>query len=48
MSRNVLKDEQWERIEDLFPDKRSNCGVAANNNWLFVGAVLWLARTGSP
>ena len=48
MSRMTLKDEQWERIKDLLPGKASNCGVTAKNNRLFVEAVLWIARTGSP
>lgn len=44
----MSKDEQWERIDELLPGKRSDCGVTANNNRLFVEAVLWIARTGSP
>ena len=48
MSRKVLTDEQWERIEDLLPGKKSDCGVTAKDNRLFVEAVLWIARTGSP
>ncbi|TKB59418.1 MAG: transposase [Nitrospira sp.] len=26
----------------------TNCGVAAKDNRLFIEAVLWIARTGSP
>jgi len=48
MSRKILKDEQWERIAELLPGKASDCGVTAKDNRLFVEAVLWIARTGSP
>lgn len=48
MSRRVVRDEQWKRIEDLLPGKKSDCGVTAKDNRQFVEAVLWIARTGSP
>jgi transposase len=48
MNRNVLRDDQWDRIEHLFPGKASDCGVTAKNNRQFVEAVLWIARTGAP
>ncbi len=48
MPRKMLRDDQWERIEDLLPGKASDCGVTAKDNRLFVEAVLWIARTGSP
>lgn len=48
MVRMVLSDEQWELIEDLLPGKPSDRGRTAKDNRLFVEAVLWLARTGSP
>lgn len=43
-----LRDDQWERIEHLLPGKSSDRGVTARDNRLFVEAVLWIARTGSP
>lgn len=43
-----LRDDQWERIKDLLPGKASDRGVTARDNRLFVEAVLWVARTGSP
>src|SRR3979490_3008544 len=46
--RKMLRNDQWERIEHLLPGKASDCGVTAKNNRLFVEAVLWIARTGSP
>ena len=48
MLRTVLKDEQWERIKDILPGKASDPGTTAENNRLFIEAVLWIARTGSP
>lgn len=48
MARTVLSDSQWERIKDFLPGKAGDCGVTAKDNRLFVEAVLWIARTGSP
>jgi transposase len=48
MSRKILRNDQWERIEDLLPGKTTDCGVTAKDNRLFLEAVLWIARTGSP
>ena len=46
--RLILKDHQWERMEPHLPGKRSDPGRTGADNRLFVEAVLWLARTGSP
>ena len=46
--RTILRDDQWEHIKDLLLGKSNDCGVTASNNLLFVEAVLWIARTGSP
>ena len=43
-----LRDDQFERIEAMLPGKRSDPGRSATDNRLFVEAVLWIARTGSP
>jgi len=48
MTRFWLRDDQFERIEALPPGKCSDPGRTAANNRLFVEAVLWMARTGSP
>lgn len=48
MPRKMLRDDQWERIEQLLPGKVSDRGVTARDNRLFVEAVLWVLRTGSP
>ena len=48
MIRTILRDDQWERIQDVLPGKASDCGVTAADNRLFLEAVLWVARTGAP
>lgn len=48
MPRKRIRDDQWERIKDLLPGKVTDPGVTAKNNRLFLEAVLWIARTGSP
>ena len=48
MPRKILRDDQWDRIQELLPGKVSDRGVTAKDNRLFVEAVLWIARTGSP
>ena len=48
MARNVLREDQWDRVKDLLPGKATDRGVTAKNNRLFLEAVLWIARTGSP
>ena len=44
----MLSDEQYERIAPLLPGKATDPGRTAADNRLFVEAVLWMARTGSP
>lgn len=46
--RLILKDHQWNRMEPHLPGKPTDPGRTGANNRLFVEAVLWLARTGSP
>ena len=46
--RFVIDDVQWEKIAPLLPGKRSDCGVTAKDNRLFMEAVLWRVRTGAP
>ena len=48
MIRKVLSDEQWARIADDLPGKEGDPGRSGKNNRLFVEAILWIARTGSP
>jgi transposase len=48
MVRKLLSDEQWRRIEQMLPGKPGDVGRSGADNRLFVEAVLWIARTGSP
>ena len=43
-----LRDDQWERMALHLPGKAGDPGRGGTDNRLFVEAVLWLARTGSP
>jgi putative transposase len=48
MIRHRLSDEQWVRIEHLLPGKPGDPGRSGNDNRLFVDAIIWMARTGTP
>ncbi|MGH8545054.1 MAG: IS5 family transposase [Gammaproteobacteria bacterium] len=48
MVRKVLRNDQWTRIAEMLPGKASDPGRTAADNRMFVEAVLWIARTGSP
>jgi transposase len=44
----MLTDSQWKRIAPLLPGKEGDPGRSGRDNRLFLEAVLWLVRTGSP
>lgn len=46
MRRYALRDDQWDRIQDLLPGRAGTVGVTAKNNRLFVEAVLYRYRAG--
>ena len=48
MTRMMLSDAQWERVAPLLPGKSGDPGRSGKDNRLFLEAVLWLVRTGSP
>ena len=48
MNRKLLPNDQWERIKDILPGKKGDPGKTGGDNRLFIEAVLWIARTGSP
>jgi len=41
-----LRDDQWERIQDLLLGREGHVGVTARDNRLFVEAVLYRYRAG--
>ena len=46
--RYALRDDPWERIQDLLPGSKGWVGVTAKNNRLFVDAVRYRYRAGIP
>lgn len=48
MDRFVLTDAQWARMEPHCLGKPTDPGRSGTNNRLFLEAVLWIVRTGSP
>ena len=48
MDRLILTDAQWEKMEPFCLGKPSDPGRTGSDGRLFVEAVLWIARTGSP
>lgn len=46
--RLVLRDDQWSKMERHCLGKSSDPGRSGGDNRLFLEAVLWVARTGSP
>ena len=48
MIREILKDDQWERIAPLLPGKEGDPGRSGEDNRRFLEGVLWLVRTGAP
>ena len=48
MYRYATSDNDFQRIAPLLPGQTGKPGRNANNNRLFIDAVLWIARTGAP
>ena len=48
MDRFCLTDAQWSKIEPFCLGKPGDPGRTGGDNRLFVEAVLWIVRTGSP
>ncbi len=46
--RFVVSDHVWKRLEPLLPGKGTDSGLTARDNRLFLEAVFWRVRTGSP
>jgi transposase len=47
MLRHRLTDEQWARIEDLFPQP-AKTGRPPRDRRVIVHAIFWVLRTGAP
>ena len=48
LHRHAISDESWNRIKDFLPGRAGCVGAPAEDNRLFVDAVLWIAKTGAP
>jgi len=48
MRRYGLRDDQWDRIKHFLPGRDGHVGVTAEDNRLFVEAVLYRYRAGIP
>ena len=48
MTRMMLTDAQWEKMEPHCLGKKSDPGRTGGDGRLFLEAVLWIARTGAP
>ena len=48
MIRYCLTDSQWRKIEPLCLGKKTDAGRTGGDGRLFIEAVLWIVRTGSP
>ncbi len=48
MTRMMLTDAQWAKMEPHRLGRRSNPGRTGGGGRLFLEAVLWIARTGAP
>jgi transposase len=46
--RFIIVDEVWEKVSPHLPGKATDCGVTAKDNRLFMEAILWRVRTGTP
>lgn len=47
--RYELTDQEWERIEPLFPpEKTGKLGHPPKDNCMMLNAMVWLARSGAP
>ena len=46
--RFAITNAVWERLSPHLPGKATDCGVTATDNRLFLEAILWRVRTGSP
>src|ERR1700739_917099 len=48
MNRTIIKDEDWARIEPLFPKKQTKRGRLSIDNRMMIEGILWVLRTGAP
>jgi len=47
IARYELSTEQWKKIKDFLPGKKTDPGRSGRDNRNFVNAVLWILRSGA-
>jgi len=47
VARYELSTEQWQKIEEILPGKKTDPGRTAVDNRKFIDAVLWILRSGA-
>ena len=48
MARNILSDDDWHRLKQLIPPKKTKKGRPRKDDRNVVEAILWILRTGAP
>jgi len=48
LHRHDISDHSWSIIEPYLPGRKDAWGRMAQDNRLFINAVIWILRTGSP
>ena len=46
--RHTITDDHLDKIKDALPGKVGDRGRTAEDNLLFINAVMWMAKTGAP
>jgi len=46
--RHDISDKVWSILSPLLPGQQGGWGAVAKDNRLFINAVFWILRTGSP
>ena len=48
MARDILTDQQWERLRVLLPPQKPKTGRPAKDHRVVIDGILWILRTGAP
>mgnify|MGYP001209479772 CR=1 FL=1 len=48
MARDILTNEQWERLRAILPPQKPRTGHPAKDHRLVVNGIVWILRTGAP
>src|SRR6218665_1478115 len=48
LRRHEIKDQNWERIQDLLPPENTGEGRPSKPNRVMLNGILWKVKTGAP